>query len=437
MSIAIIWWWAAGLMCAATLLESGYSDDIYLFDKNPHLGAKVIISGGGRCNVTTSFYRKEILKTKYPRGRDFIEPSITAFGPKKIYKRFSDHDVPLKIEKDGRVFPVSNNGKDVVWIFEQLFVWYHNLKLCLGERITSVIRRDSMLTNVNRLTSLDSDTTDSHLASGWQKRFTIVSDKCQYHVDNVVITTGWNAYRHTWSTGDGYAFAQSLWHSITKLWPSLNSFESDCAWIKELSWLSFPESQIIAHDNQRFDGPLLLTHFGMSGPMIFAYSAHVAFELCDKKTPLVLRWKPIWTMSFDTWMKFLQDQIMNNPKKQIDGILKQLFPLRFVHSFLYSIGIGSNWIMNTLTKHHLKVIAKELGEGIEIIFVARRAGDEFVTAGGVSTNEIDPLTMESSICSGLYFAGEIINVDGITWWYNLTSSRASGYIAGKGIIWEW
>lgn len=120
-----------------------------------------------------------------------------------------------------------------------------------------------------------------------------MSDKCQYLVDKVVITTGGNAYRHTGSSGDGYAFAQELGHSITKLGPSLNSFESDCAWMKELSGLSFPESQIISSDNKRFDGPLLLTHFGVSGPLVFAYSAHVAFEICDKQNPLVMRWKPI------------------------------------------------------------------------------------------------------------------------------------------------
>lgn len=108
-------------MCAAHLLESGYKESIYLFDKNPHLGAKVIISGGGRCNVTTSFYKKELLKTKYPRGWDFIESPITDFGPKKIYRRFQDHDVPLKIESDGRVFPISNDGKDVVAAFEDIF----------------------------------------------------------------------------------------------------------------------------------------------------------------------------------------------------------------------------------------------------------------------------------------------------------------------------
>lgn len=124
------------MMAAAALLESGYTDDIFLFDKNPHLGAKVIISGGGRCNVTTSFYKKEILKTKYPRGRDLIEYAIGQFGPKKMYQWFEQHGVPLKIEKDGRVFPVSNNGKDVVAVFERMFESSPNVHLRLGEKIS-------------------------------------------------------------------------------------------------------------------------------------------------------------------------------------------------------------------------------------------------------------------------------------------------------------
>lgn len=439
MSIAIVGWWAAGLMCAATLLESGYSGDIFLFDKNPHLGAKVIISWGGRCNVTTSFYKKEVLKTKYPRGRDTIEPAITSFGPKKIYKWFSDHGVPLKIEKDGRVFPVSNNGKDVVGVFEKLFTRYNNLKLCLGEKIISITKNVWVFDHVDRVKPLDSADSvwfqgsarnDNRQYEG-QWAFVIMSDKNQYLVDTIVLATGGNAYRHTGSSGDGYLLAQQLWHTITTLGPSLNSFESNCARMKELSWLAFPESQIISHTHTTFNGPLLLTHFGISGPMVFAYSAHVAFEACNQKNPLLIQRKPIWSRNNDDRMEFFTTQIKNNPKKQIDSILKQFFPIRFVQSLLYSLGIGSTWIINTLTKQHLKVISKELGEGIEIPLIARRAWDEFVTAGGIPAHEVDHLTLESTICPWLYFAWEILDVDGVTWWYNLTASRAGGYIVGQ------
>jgi len=407
MSVAIIWWGAAGLMCAATLLESGYDQDIFLFDKNPHLGAKVIISWGGRCNVTTWFYKRQDLKSKYPNGRDFIQDALVGFGPRKIRSRFEEHQVPLKQENDGRIFPVSNNGKDVVGAFEKLYEKHKNISTKLKERVETITKQ-------------------------WDG-FLVTSNVGEYSVDKVVITTGGNAYRHTGSSGDGYAFALELWHTITDLGPSLTSFETEEKDFHELSGISFPDSRIVIKDGRKFDGPSLLTHFGITGPMVFAFSAFIPFQTVSKEEPLEIKWIPDHKMSYDKWMEVLQQGVKQYSQKQLNTFLKQYFPLRFVDLIIDNYGLPPMQVMGKYTKEMFKIVAQTLGNWITFHISWRRNWDEFVTSGWVPTSEINPKTMESLLCPGLYFAGEIMDVDGITWGYNLTSSWVTGRLAGVSV----
>lgn len=412
MSVAIIWWGAAGLMCAATLLESGYDQDIFLFDKNPHLGAKVIISWGGRCNVTTGFYKRQDLKSKYPNGRDFIQDALVGFGPRKIRAWFDKHGVPLKQEADGRIFPVSNNGKDVVGAFEKLFSEHKNIFTKLKEKV---------------------ETIEKIKDTSWDEKFLVTTNIEAYTVDKVVITTWGNAYRHTGSNGDGYAFAQALWHSITDLGPSLTSFETEEKHFHELSGISFPNARIVIKDGRKFDGPLLLTHFGITGPMVFAFSAFIPFQKVSKEEPLEIKWIPDSKMNYDQRMEVLQNGVKEFSQKQINTFLKQYFPQRFVDLIIENYGLPPLQVMGKYTKEMFKIIAQTFGNWIPLHITGRRNGDEFVSSGWVPTSEINPETMESLLCPGLYFGGEIMDVDGITWGYNLTSSWATGRLAGVSI----
>jgi predicted Rossmann fold flavoprotein len=211
------------MMCAATLLENMPSTEplsVALFDKNTKLGVKVLISGGGRCNVTTGITDKKTLLSKYIRGSDFLKPTLSSFPPQKVKARFENHGVPLKIEDDLRVFPVSDNGKDIVGIFEKLFLSQSNfLENYLGHGITSVQKNEKIFT-----LTLDDGTTQT--------------------ADILVIATGGNAYAKTGSSGDGYEFARQLGHSITALGPSLNSFLSAQERPKKLSGLSLSSAKL-------------------------------------------------------------------------------------------------------------------------------------------------------------------------------------------------
>jgi predicted Rossmann fold flavoprotein len=391
---------AAGLMCAATLLErSDFSARIAIIDRNPHLWAKVIISGWGRCNVTTGYSSIKEILTKYPRGSDFLSPILKAFTPKSIYRWFEEHGVPLKVEKDIRVFPVSDDGHDVVGAFEQLFLTHH-------DRIDILLR--------TKVESVSQAVCSDGSCSG---RFQVITDKQGILTcSNVVIATGGQAYRHTGSSGDGYAFAQDLWHTITDLWPSLNSFESSDMALHELSWLAFPTAQIqVCTTWQRYAGAVLLTHFGISWPLAFIMSAHTAFDQIDHEHPLSLRLRPHADHDYNWRYDRLTQQAHTQPHKQLSTIVRQEFSEKFTDYVLNQSSIAPSLQSSQLTKDQKSTIADLLGNGIPLTIIKRRPGDEFVTAGWVNLSEVSSSDCQSRICPWLYLAGEVLDIDGYTW----------------------
>lgn len=405
MKIAIIGWGAAGMMVAATVAESNAHHELHLFEKNKRLGAKVLISGGWRCNVTTWYIKKQELQSKYIRGREFLQSAMASFGPRKMRQRVESHGVPLKCEDDMRVFPKSDNGSDVVWVFEKIFD-EKKVSVHFGEWIEKIARQ-------------------------WDG-FVVDSTKDSYEFDAVVLTTWGNAYAHTGSSWDGYDLAKGLWHTTTPLGPSLNSFLVSEERIKTLSWISFSNAQI-SYEKAKVVGPVLLTHFGTSGPAVFAFSAHSTFETIDKEHPLEVRLAPFAERNTDRRNRRLKELVESSPKKQINTVLAYEFPARFADALVSSLRIDPETKIADLSREQKQTIYQTLGDGIPLHLIARRAWDEFVTAGGISTDEVDPQTMESLLCPWLYFAGELLNVDGVTGGYNLQACRSTAYIAGKSL----
>jgi len=401
-------------MAAATICEQAPTGtyELHIFEKNSLLWNKVIISGGGRCNVTTGYYKKQDFLEKYIRGTDFIKESLASFGPRKVYTWFEDHGVPLKVEQDMRVFPVSNNGKDIVGVFEKIFE-HHGVQVHFREGVYNIDYR--------------LQTTD----------YSIKTAIGEYDFDVVVLTTGGNAYAHTWSTGEWYDFARSLWHTITPLGPSLNSFMTSDSWIHALSWLSFPDAvlKVKLSDESYKDAywPVLLTHFGISGPATFVLAAYTAFETIDAEHSIVPVLQPLRDMGVAQWNIFLLDAAARSPKKQLSTILGESplpkrFATAFVHHFTTDTAIG------VLSKKDRQYIAGLLWNGIPLVCIKRRPGDEFVTAGGVALEEVNSSTLESKISPWLYFAGEILDVDGVTGWFNLQACWAAGYVVGRSVV---
>lgn len=410
--IAIIGGGAAGLMAAASLVEENNKCEVYLFEKNPSLGAKVIISGGGRCNVTTGITDRQELLSKYTRGAKFLKSAIGKFPPQKVMAWFEDQGVKLKTEADLRVFPVSNDGKDVVKVFERIF---HKTQVNL--RLKEAVRE---------------------IKSAAGELIEVTTDQQNQLFDYVVLTTGGNAYRQTGSTGDGYQFAKNFGHKITKLGPSLNSFLVNEDWPKTLSGLSLDDARLeaIADDGERkmINGPLLFTHFGLSGPGVFALSSHLAFTKISVHHPLRIGLTPIANFTYQDWNRLMIDYFDQNGSQQIKRFLKQYFPARFGEMILNLGGISIEKKCSEISKAERLAIVKLLSGDLQVTTVQRRPGDEFVTAGGVALTEVNPKKLQSRLDQRLFFAGELLDVDGVTGGFNLQASWATGRLAAKSLL---
>ncbi len=410
MKIAIIGGGAAGMMAAATLCEQSADVTIHIFEKNTVLGKKVMISGGGRCNVTTGYTDRNLVESKYVRGAAFLRSAMAAFGPEKVRAWFEQHGVPLKNEEDFRVFPQSDRGQDIVAVFERLFV-RHQVQIHFSEPVVS-------------MTKLPTD------------GFNIVTAKRNEDFDIVVITTGGNAYRHTGSTGDGYDFAKACGHTITQLGPSLNSFEAKESWCKEISGISLPQASLQEAKPQAavVTGPFLFTHFGISGPVVFAFSAQVPFETISTAKPLSVKLYPLGYNSFDYWERELIRLFHINSGKSVANVLRTLMPKRLVAQIMMLAHITENDTCHQLPKQLRKNLVHLLSGDLKLTLLARRPGDEFVTAGGVSLEEVNRKTMESKLCPYLYFGGEVLDMDGVTGGFNLQVAWATGRLVGEDVV---
>lgn len=410
MRTAIIGGGAAGLMATATLHAANPHAEVFLIDGNDRLGKKVVISGGGRCNVTTGIADIRTVLTKYPRGAKFLSSAMHAFPPDAVMAWFESHGVPLKTEPDLRVFPRSDNGKDIVRVFERLFEASH-VRVMLKTRVVGIERRAE----------------GGFFIRTKERPETLL-------VDAVVLATGGQAYRHTGSTGDGYAFAMSLGHTLTSLAPGLNAFFTRETWPAEISGVSFAHATITAHRAQEstFTGPFLFTHKGVSGPAVFALSSLVAFEQYDAAQPLDITIDLFPEESPDALSVTIRTHIAENPAKSLTNILAMVVPKSLATICAREAALPA-------TRHAGEIARKDIQravtwlKAIPLHIVQRGAGDEFVTAGGIPLAEVNPSTMESTICPGLFFAGEILDVDGFTGGFNLQASWATGHLAGTSI----
>ena len=408
MKIAIIGGGAAGMMAAAAVHETNPEAEVVLIEKNASLGQKVIISGGGRCNVTTGFADLRLILDRYPRGSKFLTSAMYAFPPDQVYAWMEAHGVPLKTEEDLRVFPQSDNGKDIVGIFERLF----------SEAGTQLLLRH----DVQKI-----EKTAAGFAIHFKNHDSITANK-------VILTTGGQAYRHTGSTGDGYTFAESLGHHITALAPSLNSFITKETWPKELAGVSLAKVTLRAQSalvvqKEKFTGPILFTHRGLTGPAVFALSSLIAFEEYNPEHPLTLH---IDLQPFVNQALFeaeVKAELVANPKKMFKNTLSSWMPKSLAATLCTLLQINAERNNNEIAKKDIQKTIETI-KNLPLTLIGRGAGDEFVTAGGVELKEVDPRTLESKLVPGVYFAGEILNIDGFTGGYNLQCAWATGRLAG-------
>ena len=398
--ICVIGGGPAGMMAAGT--ASLYGADVTIFESMPFLGKKLAITGKGRCNVTNASGIQELLDniTKNPR---FLYSALCTFTPEDAMSTFENLGVPLKTERGNRVYPVSDKAKDIVDAMK---------RYCDGARVIHE--------KVKKLYA-NSDGT-----------FTVKADK-DYTFDKIILATGGKSYPLTGSDGSGYKLATSLGHHVTELISSLIPINSPSKLCPDMQGLSLKNVGIRVLDGNGAViytdfGEMMFTHFGVTGPMILSASAHLrGYDISTLTLSIDL--KP--ALDEKTLDARLLNDFKLNANKDFVNSLSGLLPSKMILPFISVTGIDERKKINTITKDERKLILTTLKDFKIPLSSFRPIEEAIVTSGGIEVKEINPKTMESKIVPGLFFAGEVIDVDAYTGGFNLQIAYSTGYLAGK------
>lgn len=408
LKVVVVGGGAGGMMAAGKAAQNGAS--VLLIEKNKRLGKKILISGKGRCNLTNTANIEEIINN-FPGNGKFLYSALTNFSNLDLMAFFKERGVELKIERGGRVFPNSDSSGEIVKALENY----------LAEQQVQILRGVSVV---------DIKT------NGEKVEGVILADSREILGDRVIIATGGASFPGTGSTGDGYNLAQRLGHSIVPIRPSLIPLEVKEEWAKDLQGLSLKNVTVILQTTtgkklaQAF-GEMLFTHFGVSGPIILTISRKAVDYWQKNYLPLILKIDLKPALNKEKLDQRLQRDIVKFSNKQIKNGLGDLLPQRLIMPVINLAGINVDKVMHQITKEERKKIIDVL-KGLQVTLIGSRPLNEaIVTAGGVNVKEVNPQTMESKLIKGLYFAGEVLDIDGLTGGYNLQAAFSTGYTAGN------
>ena len=402
--IVVIGGGAAGCMAALTAAQRGA--DVTLLERNPKLGRKLYITGKGRCNVTNHCSVQELLQNIPGNGR-FLTSAATRFPPEAAEAFFEGLGVPLKIERGNRVFPASDKAADII------------------DALLRALRKAGVAMVRDRATGLS-------LAEG--RVSGVKGERGTYPCRAAVIATGGLSYPLTGSTGDGYGFARALGHTIVEPRPSLVPLEAEQAFCAQMQGLSLRNVAIQVRNSKNKtvyaeQGELLFTHFGLSGPLILSASAHMR-DLGRERYHILLDLKP--ALDREKLDARLLRDLGEGANRDFRHVLEGLVPRLMVPVMLELTGIPGELKANSVTRQQRRRLAEALKCVRIDISGPRPIAEAIVTAGGVKTSEVDPHTMASRKVPGLFFAGEVLDVDAYTGGFNLQIAWATGRAAGQG-----
>lgn len=403
--IGIIGGGPAGMIAAGFAGSRG--KDVTLIEKNNRLGKKLFITGKGRCNITNALPIEDFFENIITNS-SFLYSSFYSFTNEDIIQLLESFGLKTKIERGNRVFPLSDKSSDVIKVFEK-FLITNNVKMLLNMAVKEL---------------------------DYEKGQFIIKfyDNTEYIFDKLILATGGKSYPLTGSTGDGYRFAQKLGHKIENLKPSLVPIETEEEWVKNVQGLSLRNINLMAYiDNKKIHeefGEMVFTHYGISGPIVLSMSNHIN-KYGYKNIKLYIDLKP--ALSNEKLDKRILRDFEEFNNKQIKNSLGKLLPERLIPIIIDKSYIEEEKLINQITKSERNKVVNTI-KNLPLTFKKFRPIEEaIVTSGGVSTKEIDPSTMESKLVPGLFFAGEIIDVDGLTGGYNLQIAYSTGYLCGINV----
>ena len=389
---------AAGFFTAINIVERNPKAKVAILERGAEVLGKVRISGGGRCNVTHACFEPNELVKFYPRGEKELRGPFHQFCSGDTIEWFERHGVALKIEDDGRMFPVSNSSQTIIDCFlkatQQL-----GIKVLTGQSVQSIFKKDNY----------------------WK----IDTQNQNYQAENLILATGSNP--KIWE------MLQEFGHAIIPPVPSLFTFNSKDPRIKELPGVSAKVTVRVKDTKLEATGPLLITHWGMSGPAILKLSAWGARILHDKNYQFTLLVN--WLNDLDTEEALVQLKTLKQEQAKKTVAKKSPFELtnRLWESLVLAAGISTETKWADLSKTQLQHLTQQLTNGVFQINGKSTFKEEFVTAGGIDLKEINFKTMESKIHPNLYFAGEIVNIDAITGGFNFQNAWTSGFIVANAV----
>lgn len=396
MKIGIIGGGAAGFFAA--IHASGAGKDVTIFEKSPKLLSKVKVSGGGRCNVTHRPMEISKLVKNYPRGEKFLKRVFTKFKSEDTINWFESRGVPLKIEADGRMFPVSDSSQSIIDVLQKE-----------AQKLSISIKKSCAVKSITPIES----------------RYKLNTDEGTFVVDKLIIATGGHPKL------DSYSFLKNLNHSVLDPIPSLFTFNTPNESIRELMGLSVADGIVkIEGTKLTYRGPVLVTHWGVSGPAVLKLSAFGAQWLKEQNyvaTALIN-----WNGEFgeEQYSSHLKSYMLAHPNRKVESNSLFDIPGRLWEHFIIRSGIESGQLYGTLSKKQINKLVQSL-----FCYTLKVEGkttfkEEFVTAGGIALNEVNPETLESKNHPNLYFAGEVLNIDGITGGFNFQAAWSTGFLAG-------
>lgn len=402
MLFAVIGGGASGFMAALTAAENHPNDKVIIFEKSREVLSKVRISGGGRCNVTHQPSSPTSFAKNYPRGQSFLKKILTQFDATDTMRWFESRGVRLKTEPDGRVFPQTNSSQTIIQ--------------CLLEQA------DRLGVEIRTGVSV--------------KNFEIIDNQFLLHlhndaplkVDRLIVATGGSPKMQ------GFDWLTQHGHDVAPPVPSLFTFNTPQNSLRTLAGISVNPVEIrIPKLKLLSNGPLLITHWGFSGPAVLKLSAWGARELADLNYRFQIRINWIPGKNFDSLQSWLHDLKAKHPKQQLSAHPQFGIPARLWRWIAENAGIDRNLKLIETPHKKLNKMATQLTDGLFEVEGKTTFKEEFVTCGGIELTNINPLTMESTKIKGLFFTGEVLNVDGITGGFNFQNAWTTGYIAGKNV----
>lgn len=403
---------AAGMFAAIAAAKNGHQ--VTLYEKNEKLGKKIFITGKGRCNITNAADMEELFDAVVTNSK-FLYSSFYGYTNQNVIDFFEDAGVPVKIERGNRVFPISDHSSDVIRALEREMKKV-GVKVCLNTEVKSVEAEKGKFNKV------------------------VLKDTTTQTADACIVATGGLSYRSTGSTGDGFRFAENVGHKVTQCFPSLVPMETKEPWICELQGLSLRnvEAKILDGKKELYKdfGEMLFTHFGVSGPLIISASSYVGKKFMDKNGQ-----KKELTLEIDLKPALTEEQLdqrvlrdfEENHNRQFKNAITKLFPTKLIPVMLELGGIDPEKKVNSIEKEERKQLVHLIKHFRMTLTGLRDYPEAIITKGGVNVKEIDPGTMESKLVKGLYFAGEVLDLDALTGGFNLQIAWSTGYAAGNAI----